>query len=112
MKPYKNTDNYLLLLVFTALKCAHLSGNSAQIMSLAVDLYKTIANYAEEMKQVRRVTNYLLKQLHLLRSEVKFTSNYDMTNCHVALREALRRNAVNNEYMRNTFQVFLDQVKN
>lgn len=78
-------------------------------MDLAVDLYKTLVNYAVETQQVRRITNYLLKQLHLLRSEVKFRSKYDLNNCHFALREALRRNAVNDEYMRNTFDVFLSQ---
>lgn len=99
----------MLLLIFTTLKCAHLTKESSEALNLAVELYKAVVDYAVETKQERRITNYLLKQLHLLRSEVKFTSKYNIKSCRHALREALIRGSFSNEYMRNTFQVFLDQ---
>uniref|UniRef100_A0A1A9ZY73 Uncharacterized protein n=1 Tax=Glossina pallidipes TaxID=7398 RepID=A0A1A9ZY73_GLOPL len=61
--------DYLLLLVFTALKCAHLTRSSAEALELAVGLYQETVDDAIQTKQERRITNYLLMQLGLLRCE-------------------------------------------
>ncbi|XP_054745002.1 ran GTPase-activating protein [Anastrepha obliqua] len=104
-------DNRLLLLIFTTLKCAHLSQSSATALDLAKALYAETADYAVNTKQERRVLNYVLMQLGLLRSEEKFKSPYDLKSCRYALREALKANPqLGSEYMRNAFNIFLQQL--
>uniref|UniRef100_A0A0A1X3E5 Ran GTPase-activating protein n=1 Tax=Zeugodacus cucurbitae TaxID=28588 RepID=A0A0A1X3E5_ZEUCU len=104
-------DNRLLLLIFTTLKCAHLSQSSAAALDLAKALYKETVDYAVETKQERRVLNYILMQLGLLRSEEKFTSAYDVKSCRYALRETLKSNPqFGSEHMRNAFNVFLKEL--
>lgn len=100
----------MLLLIFTALKCAHLSESSSAALDLAKALYKETVDYAVETKQERRVLNYMLMQLGLLRSEEKFTSPYDLKSCRYALRETLKSNPqFGSEHMRNAFNIFLQQ---
>ncbi|KAL9875472.1 ran GTPase-activating protein [Glossina fuscipes] len=103
-------DNHLLLLVFTALKCAHLAQSSAEALELAVALYQETADYAVQTKQERRITNYLLMQLGLLRCEEKFHTEYNMKSCRFALRQTLSKKSIDSVYMKNTFQVFLNQL--
>uniref|UniRef100_A0A1I8N6C2 Ran GTPase-activating protein n=1 Tax=Musca domestica TaxID=7370 RepID=A0A1I8N6C2_MUSDO len=103
-------DNYLLLLIFTTLKCAHLAQSSSVALDLAMSLYKECVDYAIKTKQERRVLNYLLQQLGLLRSEIKFKSLYNLKSCRYALRETLYKKPLASEYMKNTFKVFLEQL--
>uniref|UniRef100_A0A1A9UNJ8 Uncharacterized protein n=1 Tax=Glossina austeni TaxID=7395 RepID=A0A1A9UNJ8_GLOAU len=62
-------DNHLLLLVFNAQKCAHLAQSSVEDLELAVALYQETVDDAVQTKEERRITNYLLTQLGLLRCE-------------------------------------------
>ncbi|XP_073823418.1 ran GTPase activating protein [Musca autumnalis] len=103
-------DNYLLLLIFTTLKCAHLAQSSSVALDLAMSLYKECVDYAVKTKQERRVLNYLLQQLGLLRSEMKFQSSYNLKSCRYALRETLYKKPLASEHMKNTFKVFLEQL--
>ncbi|XP_065357728.1 ran GTPase-activating protein [Calliphora vicina] len=104
-------DNYLLLLIFTALKCGHLSQSSNTALDLAMSLFKECIDYAVETKQERRILNYLLIQLGLMRSELKFNSAYNLKSCQYALRETLNQKPLASKLMKNTLQVFLDQVE-
>ncbi|XP_036321813.1 ran GTPase-activating protein [Rhagoletis pomonella] len=104
-------DNRLLLQIFTTLKCAHLSQSSPVALELAKTLFKETVDYAVQTKQERRVLNYLLMQLGLLRSEEKFSSAYDLKSCRYALRETLKANPqLGSEHMRNVLNVFLQQL--
>ncbi|XP_061390248.1 ran GTPase-activating protein [Musca vetustissima] len=103
-------DNYLLVLIFTTLKCAHLAQSSSVALDLAMSLYKECVDYAVKTKQERRVLNYLLQQLGLLRSEMKFQSAYNLKSCRYALRETLYKKPLASEHMKNTFKVFLEQL--
>lgn len=97
--------------IFTTLKCAHLSQSSPVALELAKALYKETVDYAVQTKQERRVLNYLLMQLGLLRSEEKFNSAYDLKSCRYALRETLKANPqLGSEHIRNAFNVFLNQL--
>uniref|UniRef100_A0A1A9UNS8 Uncharacterized protein n=1 Tax=Glossina austeni TaxID=7395 RepID=A0A1A9UNS8_GLOAU len=62
-------DNHLLLLVFTAQKCAHLAQSSAEALKLPVDLYQETVDDTVQTKQEPRITNYLLMQIGLLLCE-------------------------------------------
>ncbi|KAH8413027.1 hypothetical protein KR009_007450 [Drosophila setifemur] len=103
-------DNHLLLLVFTTLKCAHLSQSSKPALELAVSLFQATFEYALKTKQETRVLNYVLKQLGLLRCEEPFKSDYDVKNCRFALREALNKPQFANDNIKNTFKVFLERI--
>ncbi|KAI8042942.1 ran GTPase-activating protein [Drosophila gunungcola] len=103
-------DNHLLLLVFTTLKCAHLSQSSKAALDLAVSLYQATFDYALKTKQETRVLNYVLMQLRLLRCEEPFTSDYDVKSCRFALREALKQPKFANDNIKNSFKTFLDGV--
>jgi len=103
-------DNHLLLLIFTTLKCAHLSKTSKPALELAISLYQATFEYAIKTKQETRVLDYYLKQLGLLRSEEHFKSDYDVKSCRYALREALTKQQFANENIKNTFQLFLDKL--
>ncbi|EDW78043.1 uncharacterized protein Dwil_GK24798 [Drosophila willistoni] len=103
-------DNHLLLLVFTALKCSHLSKTSKPALDLAVSLYKSTFEYALQTKQENRVLNYILLQLGLLRSEESFKSEYDLKSCRYALREAIIKPDFANDNIKNTLKVFLEQM--
>ncbi|XP_075150152.1 ran GTPase activating protein [Haematobia irritans] len=103
-------DNYLLLLIFTTLKCGHLAQSSPAALDLAMSLYMECVDYAVKTKQERRVLNYLLQQLGLLRSEKKFQSSYNLKSCRYALRETLYKKSLASEHMKNTFKVFLEQL--
>lgn len=92
------------------MKCAHLSQSSTAALDLAMSLYKECVDYAVKTKQERRVLNYMLIQLGLMRSELKFKSSYNMKSCQYALRETLHKKPLASEYMKNTFKVFLDKV--
>lgn len=100
----------MLLLVFTTLKCAHLSQTSQPALELAISLYQATFDYAIQTKQESRVLEYVLKQLGLLRSEERFKSDYDVKNCRYALREALSKPQFANDNIKNTFKVFLDKL--
>ncbi|XP_037708112.1 ran GTPase-activating protein isoform X1 [Drosophila subpulchrella] len=103
-------DNHLLLLVFTTLKCAHLSQSSKAALDLAVSLYQATFDYAIKTKQETRVLNYVLMQLRLLRCEEPFKSDYDVKGCRFALREALKQPKFANDNIKNSFKNFLDKV--
>ncbi|XP_017004812.2 ran GTPase-activating protein [Drosophila takahashii] len=103
-------DNHLLLLVFTTLKCAHLSQSSKAALDLAVSLYQAVFDYAIETKQETRVVNYVLMQLRLLRCEEPFKSDYDVKGCRFALREALKQPKFANDNIKNSFKTFLESV--
>ncbi|KAM8715158.1 hypothetical protein ACLKA7_002239 [Drosophila subpalustris] len=103
-------DNHLLLLIFTTLKCAHLSKTSKPALELAISLYQATFDYAIKTKQETRVLDYYLKQLGLLRSEEHFKSDYDVKSCRYALREALSKQQFANDNIKNTFQLFLDKL--
>ncbi|XP_022224953.1 ran GTPase-activating protein [Drosophila obscura] len=103
-------DNHLLLLVFTTLKCAHLSQLSQPALELAVSLFQATFDYALKTKQETRVLNYVLKQLGLLRCEETFKTDYDVKSCRHALREALQKPHFANDNIKNTFKLFLDKV--
>ncbi|KAH8244799.1 hypothetical protein KR032_000474 [Drosophila birchii] len=105
-----NDDNHLLLLVFTTLKCAHLSQSSKAALELAVSLYQLTFDYAIKTKQETRVTNYVLKQLCLLRCEEPFKSDYNIKSCRFALSEALRSPKFANDNIKNTFKMYLDNI--
>lgn len=75
-----------------------------------MSLYKMCIDYAVETKQERRVVNYLLIQLGLMRSEQKFKTSYNLKSCQYALRETLNKKSLGSDYMKNTLKVFLDQV--
>ncbi|XP_067625568.1 ran GTPase-activating protein [Eurosta solidaginis] len=103
-------DNRLLLFIFTTLKCGHLSQSSPAALELSKTLFKELIDCAVETKQERRILNYMLMQLGLLKSEEKFNSSYDLKSCRYALRETLKENPqLASEYMRNAFDVFLQQ---
>uniref|UniRef100_A0A1A9X068 Ran-GTPase activating protein 1 C-terminal domain-containing protein n=1 Tax=Glossina brevipalpis TaxID=37001 RepID=A0A1A9X068_9MUSC len=103
-------DDHLLLLIFTALKCAHLAQSSAEALELATILYQETINYAIKNKQERRITNYLLMQLGLLHCEEKFHTEYNKKSCRFALRQTLSSKSIDSAYMKNTFQVFLNNL--
>lgn len=103
-------DNHLLLLIFTTLKCAHLSQTSQAALELAVSLYQATFDYAIKTEQESRVLDYYLKQLGLLRSEEHFKSDYNVKSCRYALREAIKRETFANDNIKNTFKIFLDQL--
>ncbi|EDW27296.1 GL21210 [Drosophila persimilis] len=103
-------DNHLLLLVFTTLKCAHLSQLSQPALELAASLFQATFDYAVKTKQETRVVNYVLKQLGLLRCEEAFKTEYDVKSCRYALREALKKPQFANDNIKNTFKLFLDKV--
>ncbi|EDW03187.1 ran GTPase-activating protein [Drosophila grimshawi] len=103
-------DNHLLLLIFTTLKCAHLSKTSKAALDLSVSLLQSTFEYAIKTQQESRVLDYYLKQLGLLRSEEHFKSDYDVKSCRYALREALSKQQFANDNIKNTFQIFLDQL--
>ncbi|XP_017033781.1 ran GTPase-activating protein [Drosophila kikkawai] len=105
-----NDDNHLLLLVFTTLKCAHLSQSSKAALELAVSLYQLTFDYAIKTKQETRVTNYVLKQLCLLRCEEPFKSDYNIKSCRFALSEAIRSPQFANDNIKNTFKLFLEKI--
>ena len=100
-----------MVLIFTALKCAHLSQSSPAALDVATALYKEAIDYAVKTKQETRILNYLLIQLGLLRSEEKFKSSYNLKSCRYALKETLSRQSVASDHMKNAFQVFLDKVE-
>ena len=97
------------MLIFTTLKCAHLAQSSPVALELAMSLYKEAIDYAVQTKQEKRVLNYLLIQLGLLRSEQKFNSSYDLKSCRYALKETLKKQNIASDHMKNAFQVFLDK---
>nr|AKC00915.1 Ran GTPase activating protein [Drosophila melanogaster] len=101
-------DNHLLLLVFTTLKCAHLSQSSKAALDLAVSLYQATFDYAIKTKQETRVLNYVLMQLRLLPCKEVFHSDYDVKNCRFALREALKQPTFANDNIKNSFKTFLE----
>ncbi|XP_034670083.1 ran GTPase-activating protein [Drosophila subobscura] len=103
-------DNHLLLLVFTTLKCAHLSQLSQPALELAVSLFQATFDYAVKTKQETRVLNYVLKQLGLLRSEETFKTDYDVKSCRHALREALQKPEFANDSIKKSFKLYLDNV--
>ncbi|XP_017069689.2 ran GTPase-activating protein [Drosophila eugracilis] len=103
-------DNHLLLLVFTTLKCAHLSQSSKAALDLAVSLYQATFDYAIKTKQETRVLNYVLMQLRLLRCEEPFKSDYDIKSCRFALREALKQPKFANDNIKNSFKTYLEAV--
>ncbi|KAH8273916.1 hypothetical protein KR044_003414 [Drosophila immigrans] len=105
-----NGDEHLLLLVFTTLKCAHLSKTSKPALDLAISLYQATFDYAIQTNQEARVLDYVLQQLGLLRSEEHFKSDYDVKSCRYALREALGKQQFANDNVKNTFKVFLDKL--
>ncbi|XP_033170216.1 ran GTPase-activating protein [Drosophila mauritiana] len=101
-------DNHLLLLVFTTLKCAHLSKSSKAALDLAVSLYQATFDYAIKTKQETRVLNYVLMQLRLLPCKEAFHSDYDVKSCRFALREALKQPTFANDNIKNSFKTFLE----
>lgn len=101
-------DNHLLLLVFTTLKCAHLAQSSKPALELAESLYQATFDYAIKTKQEKRVLNYVLKQLELLRSEESFKSEYNVKSCRYALSEVLKKPQFANDNIKNTFKIFLE----
>ncbi|XP_030377030.1 ran GTPase-activating protein [Scaptodrosophila lebanonensis] len=103
-------DNHLLLLIFTTLKCSHLSKTSKAALDLAVSLYQATFDYAVKTQQETRVLDYYLKQLRLLHSEEPFKSDYDVKSCRYALREALSRQQFANDNVKNTFKLFLEKL--
>ncbi|XP_017050524.2 ran GTPase-activating protein [Drosophila ficusphila] len=103
-------DNHLLLLIFTTLKCAHLSKSSKAALDLAVSLYQATFDYALKTNQETRVLNYVLMQLRLLRCEEPFKSDYDVKSCRYALREAIKQPQFANDRIKNSFKTFLEQV--
>ncbi|XP_043642563.1 ran GTPase-activating protein [Drosophila teissieri] len=104
-------DNHLLLLVFTTLKCAHLSQSSKAALDLAISLYQATFDYAIKTKQETRVLNYVLMQLRLLHCEQTFNSDYDVKSCRFALREALKQPTFANDNIKNSFKTFLESVE-
>lgn len=74
-----------------------------------MSLFKECIDYAVKTKQERRVLNYLLIQLGLMRSELKFKSSYNMKACQFALRETLNKKSLASDYIKNTLTVFLDK---
>ncbi|KAH8335875.1 hypothetical protein KR074_000576 [Drosophila pseudoananassae] len=100
-------DNHLLLLVFTTLKCAHLAQSSKPALELAESLYQATFDYAIKTKQEKRVLNYVLKQLELLRCEESFKSEYNIKSCRFALSEVLKKPQFANDNIKNTFKIFL-----
>ncbi|XP_051858799.1 ran GTPase-activating protein isoform X4 [Drosophila albomicans] len=105
-----NGDDHLLLLVFTTLKCAHLSKTSKPALDLAISLYQATFDYAIQTNQETRVLDYVLKQLGLLRSEEHFKTDYDVKSCRYALREALEKQQFANDNIKNTFKLFLEKL--
>ena len=99
-----------MLLIFTTLKCAHLAQASSEALDLAMSLYEMCVDHAVETKQERRVVNYLLIQLGLMRCEQKFKTSYNIKSCQYALRETLNKKSLSSDYMKNTLTVFLDQM--
>ncbi|EDW90416.1 ran GTPase-activating protein [Drosophila yakuba] len=104
-------DNHLLLLVFTTLKCAHLSQSSKAALDLAISLYQATFDYAIKTKQETRVLNYVLMQLRLLHCDQTFNSDYDVKSCRFALREALKQPTFANDNIKNSFKTFLESVE-
>ncbi|EDV54654.1 ran GTPase-activating protein [Drosophila erecta] len=104
-------DNHLLLLVFTTLKCAHLSQSSKAALDLAISLYQATFDYAIKTKQETRVLNYVLMQLRLLHCKETFKSDYDVKSCRFALREALKQPTFANDNIKNSFKTFLEGVE-
>lgn len=88
-----------------------MSESSASALDVAKSLYKEIVDYAVKTKQERRILNYLLMQLGLLRSEEKFSTQYNLKSCRYALRKTLQSESLASDSMKNTFEVFLDQLE-
>ncbi|XP_055906639.1 ran GTPase-activating protein [Eupeodes corollae] len=103
------SENYLIMLIFTSLKCAALSKVSKEALDISTALYEDSFAYAEENDQVTRVTNFFLIQLGLLKSEQKdFKPNYNLKGCRYAFREALKEKNLPSE-VKQTFTLFLDR---
>ncbi|XP_055855857.1 ran GTPase-activating protein [Episyrphus balteatus] len=102
-------DNYLIMLTFTALKCAALSKVSQEALDISVALYADSFAYAQEVDQVTRVMNFFLIQLGLLKSEQKeFKPAYNLKGCRYAFRETLKQKELPIE-VKQTFTLFLDR---
>lgn len=77
------------MLLFTTIKCAHLSKLSEQALEIAKVLFKKCFQHAIDTNQELKVAVFILQQLMLLRNEQNFKSPYDSVSCVFALSKAL-----------------------
>ena len=75
-----------------------------------MSLYEMCIDHAVKTKQERRVVNYLLIQLGLMRSEQKCKTSFNIKSCQYALRETLNKKSLGSDYMKNVLTLFLDKM--
>ncbi|XP_037052320.1 ran GTPase-activating protein [Bradysia coprophila] len=101
-------EDYLVYMVFSILKCSTISKESNDALEVAQVLYKECFEYAEKTNQLKRVTNFFLYQLGLLKHEDKsFHLIFNVDACRSALQYAIKQNSLPSE-ISNTFQVFFN----
>lgn len=116
-------------MVFAILKCSAISKESNDALEVSQVLYKECFEYAEKTNQVirlgnsiqslkiqfssfdlqlKRVTNFFLYQLGLLKHEDKsFHLLFDVDACRSALKHAIKQNSLPAEAT-NSFEVFFN----
>ncbi|KAJ6646104.1 Ran GTPase-activating protein [Pseudolycoriella hygida] len=101
-------EDYLVYLVYSILKCSVISKESNEALEVSQMLFNDCYEFAEKTNQVKRVNNFFLYQLGLLKHEDKnFHLVYDIKACRAALQHAIKKNSIPAE-ARSTFELFLN----
>ena len=96
-------------MVFAVLKVSAISQQSKDALEVATALYKDCFDFAQSTTQLKRVNNFFLTQLGLLKNEDKaFVPTYDLKACRGAAQHAIKTNTFPAD-VASTFNLFLEQ---